>query len=124
MRTKRPATIAAWVVLGITAAAGFAVLFGFVIMWLWNALMPDIFGLVEIDYWQAVGLLILFKILFSGFGGGSGKKRSSKKKYKCSDERTKSDFSKWELYDKFWEEEGNEAYKAYIKRTSGVNSEE
>ena len=32
-------------------------------MWLWNALMPDIFGLPVITYWQAFGLEILGHIL-------------------------------------------------------------
>jgi len=44
-----------------------AMLFGFVVKWLWNWLMPAIFGLQMIGYWQAVGLLILSKILFSSF---------------------------------------------------------
>ena len=38
-----------------------------ILLLLWNWLMPAIFGLTEIDYWQAVGLLLLSKILFSGF---------------------------------------------------------
>lgn len=28
-------------------------------MWLWNWLMPDIFGTKQIDYWQAIGLMLL-----------------------------------------------------------------
>jgi hypothetical protein len=39
-------------------------------MLLWNALMPDIFNLRQITFWQALGLLVLAKILFSGFRGG------------------------------------------------------
>jgi hypothetical protein len=49
-----------------------AVLFGLVVMWLWNWLMPAVFGLHVISYWQALGLLILSKILFSGFHGRPG----------------------------------------------------
>jgi len=33
-------------------------------MLLWNWLMPGIFGLVEIGYWQAMGLNLLSSILF------------------------------------------------------------
>jgi len=33
-------------------------------MWLWNWLMPVIFGLPEIGFWQAFGLLILSNIFF------------------------------------------------------------
>jgi hypothetical protein len=51
-----------------------AVVVSFVVMSLWNFLMPGIFGLRSIDFWQALGLLILSKILFGGFrphtGGG------------------------------------------------------
>jgi hypothetical protein len=46
-----------------------ATVFGFAVMWLWNWLMPALFGLHVIGYWQALGLLVLSKILFSGFRG-------------------------------------------------------
>src|SRR5271170_7166779 len=47
---------------------------GFVVMSLWNWLMPALFGLKLIGYWQAVGLLILSKILLGGLRrtGGRG----------------------------------------------------
>lgn len=48
----------------------FAALFGGVVMLLWNWLMPCIFGLPELSFLQAVGLLVLCKILFGGIGGG------------------------------------------------------
>ncbi|HEX7158168.1 MAG TPA: hypothetical protein VF214_04100 [Edaphobacter sp.] len=40
---------------------------GFVVMGLWNALIPPIFGLRAIGFWQALGLLVLAKVLFGGF---------------------------------------------------------
>ena len=49
--------------------------FGFVVMLLWNWLMPPIFGWHAITFAQALGLLVLSKILFGGFrgrGGGGG----------------------------------------------------
>jgi hypothetical protein len=46
------------------------VVFGFVVMALWNRLIPPIFGWHTITFWQAVGLLVLSKILFGGFRGG------------------------------------------------------
>ena len=39
------------------------------VMLLWNALLPAIFGVKSIGFFQALGLLILCKILFGGFGG-------------------------------------------------------
>ena len=44
--------------------------FGVAVMLLWNALIPQISGLPQINYLQATGLLILARILFGGFGGG------------------------------------------------------
>lgn len=50
----------------------FVAVFGLVVMSLWNWLMPALFGLKSIGYWQALGLFILAKILFGGFRGGRG----------------------------------------------------
>ena len=60
--------------IGILAIAIFFVL-GYVVMALWNWLMPPIFGLHTITYWQAYGLLILSKILFGGLRGGGPRGR-------------------------------------------------
>lgn len=40
-------------------------------MWLWNWLMPAVFGLPALTFWQAVGLLVLCRLLVGnvGFGG-------------------------------------------------------
>lgn len=49
---------------------------GWMVMLLWNAVMPGVFGSVHsIDYWHAVGLLLLSRILFGGFRGGGGWRR-------------------------------------------------
>jgi hypothetical protein len=48
-------------------------LVSFLFMLLWNWLMPALFGLRLITFWQALGLLILSKILFSGVRGRSGR---------------------------------------------------
>ena len=53
---------------GIIFAVLMAFLFGYVFMRLWNWIMPEIFGLGTITFWQGFGLIILGKILFSGFG--------------------------------------------------------
>jgi hypothetical protein len=57
-------------VLAIVIVA-FAV-FGFVVSHLWNYLMPALFGLHTITFWQAVGLIILGRLLFGGFRPGFG----------------------------------------------------
>ncbi len=48
-------------------------IFGFVVMSLWNWLVPAVFGLRAITFWQALGILVLSKILFSGFNGRPGR---------------------------------------------------
>ena len=54
-------------------AALFVAVAGFVVMRLWNWLMPALFGWHLISFWQAVGVLVLSKILFGGFRGGPGR---------------------------------------------------
>ena len=55
----------------IAIAAG-VFLFGTVVMYLWNAIIPAVLGLGVITFWQAIGILVLSKILFGGFRGGHG----------------------------------------------------
>ncbi len=60
--------------------------FGYVTMHLWNWLMPAIFGLTAITFAQALGLVVLSKILFGGFhrhGGGrhAGWKRGMEERF-------------------------------------------
>jgi high-affinity Fe2+/Pb2+ permease len=64
----RPAVHIPLILGGIVLAAALAFVFGLFVMLLWNWLMPGIFGLAQISYWQAWGLVILSHILFkSGF---------------------------------------------------------
>jgi hypothetical protein len=54
---------------GLMLLAGAAVL-GALVMWLWNWIMPSLLtGAMTIDYWRALGLLLLCRILFGGFRG-------------------------------------------------------
>jgi hypothetical protein len=65
-----------WVVRGlkfVLFAALFVTVFSFVMMSLWNWLMPALFGWHLINFWQAAGILVLSKILFGGFRGHPGR---------------------------------------------------
>lgn len=42
---------------------------GLIVMLLWNAVLPAAIHASPINYWQALGLLILCRILFGGFRG-------------------------------------------------------
>ncbi len=45
------------------------VAFGFLTMHLWNWLMPLLFHIPEISFWQTIGLMILSRLILGGFGG-------------------------------------------------------
>ena len=80
-RNFSPLAIAGMVVGGIVLGVVLAFLFGWVVMLLWNHLMPAIFGLPVISYWQGWGLVLLSQILLKGgwrsAGCGHGKNRGS-----------------------------------------------
>lgn len=44
----------------------FSLLIAFPIKWLWNGVMPDMFGLPEITFWKAYGMYLLFHLLLRG----------------------------------------------------------
>ncbi len=71
MRRNRGWKILMMIPIGILAVS----LFGYVTMSLWNWLMPMLFGLRVITFWQALGMLLLSKILFGGFHGRGGGRR-------------------------------------------------
>jgi hypothetical protein len=60
---RRVAGFIVLAIIGVTVFSG-------IVMLLWNALMPAIFHLSVITWPQALGLLILCKLLFGGFRGG------------------------------------------------------
>ncbi|NJB71699.1 hypothetical protein GGR42_002161 [Saonia flava] len=117
-RMKKRLTKAVKIIFAIIFGILMAILVGYVVMRLWNWLMPDLFGLTTITYWQAVGIFILAKLFFGmghcGSNGGGKKAKNKFKNRKC--ESFRNDFSEWKHYDKFWKEEGETAYKEYVER--------
>jgi hypothetical protein len=91
---------------GLVIAAAMALLFGLIVMALWNWLMPEIFGLPTIAYWQAWGLVLLAHILFkSGRGNHSSRRPSSKWESKFKD-RFKERFTGREVGPDDWPRHG------------------
>ena len=72
-RRKKLIWIAPLAILGM---AIFTWIGGELVMYLWNWLAPELFGLRTITFWQALGLLVLCRILFGGFGLGGGSSNS------------------------------------------------
>jgi hypothetical protein len=64
MKKTKAKFIAKWIV----AAILFILLFGLMTMFLWNWLIPSIFNGPKVNFIQALGLLLLAKMLFSSWG--------------------------------------------------------
>ena len=60
---RRARKLAVLLPIGILAIA----IFGFGVMSLWNWLIPALFGGKLITFWQALGMLVLSRILVGGF---------------------------------------------------------
>src|SRR5690349_18930935 len=114
--------ITALVVAGVVALALFALVFGIVVRELWIWVMPSVFGLGMVTYWQAVGLVLLSKLLFGSFGGGNHGRRFERpvKESDRPDETSKADArstdddrwspANWYQFREFWQAEGRSAF--------------
>ena len=63
---KRILVIAPLAVAGVML---FVTLGGLLVQGLWNSLLPQVFGWRPVTFWQALGLLLLCRILFGGRSG-------------------------------------------------------
>jgi hypothetical protein len=63
MSRRRAKKLLVLIPIGILAIA----IFGFGVMSLWNWLVPAVFGGKLITFWQALGILVLSRILVGGF---------------------------------------------------------
>ena len=64
----------------LLCVVAFVSLFSYIVMALWNAILPEVLHVQAITFWQAMGILVLSKILFGGFGGWGGRKHEWKQK--------------------------------------------
>lgn len=58
----------------IVLAIAFIGLFGWIVMELWNAILVPVLQVGAVTFWQAIGILVLCKILFGGFKKSWGEK--------------------------------------------------
>lgn len=61
------------IVVGMSAFAFVIVIAALPVMLLWNWLMPVLFGVVTINFWQALGVSALCGLLFKPFSSSSSK---------------------------------------------------
>ena len=120
--------IAGLVLLGVIAAAAFALAFGYFVMLLWNWLMPPIFGLKVITYWQAFGIVVLAKLIFGAVSGRGGHGEGWRKRRPSRQAHDWGGPERWRYWREFWEQEGRQAFERYTeqrrKEKSGEASQE
>ena len=115
------------VLLGLIGVTALAIIFGIFVKFLWNALLPEIFGLPEIGYWQAVGMVVLAHIFFGAHNGPPHYERARKKKKSVPAEGAEKYSLSREMeldYAEFWREEGREAFKTWMHKENGNEPEE
>ncbi len=111
------------VVRGIVIALAFSLVFAIFVRLLWNWLMPGIFGVHEINFGQAFGLLILAHLFFGARGMHRMHPEFTRRWHghhnwgwgPCSKENAANgEIKDWRHYDAWWQAEGREAFKKYI----------
>lgn len=114
-KTRRGEKFLLWTVLGLILAVVLGLILGYLVQFLWNVTLAEMFGFPTISFWQAIGLFILAKFFF-GFGaGGSRSERSQKKKSIDQGPKSEdvSELAGDETFRKYWREEGKESYEAF-----------
>jgi hypothetical protein len=119
--------------MGTVGFALFALIFGWVIMVLWNALIPQLFGFVTLTFWQSVGLALLARLLFgtSHMGHRHWRHRHWHKGHGCCNSDHKGHevhghshkhgdcgcgSGRWQYYEQYWEEVGEKSFKDYVDK--------
>jgi hypothetical protein len=124
--------IAAITIGGLALAVVFGFVFGWFVQLLWNWLMPSLFGLKAITFWQGFGLVVLAKLLFGSHSGHHGPGGPHHRQHHHSghpchkrpwdesedDEmwKPKGSHRNWRYYEQYWKDEGKAAFEAYIER--------
>ncbi len=77
---SRKQKLVAFIPLAVAGGTLFVALGGFAVKVLWNAVLPPLFGWPPVGFWQALGLLVLCRILFGGLShGGGGRSRGGRR---------------------------------------------
>lgn len=120
------------ILLKIIAGFGFAVLFALVFGWLvqhlWNWLMPMLFSLKTITFWQAFGLVLLSKILFGGFGHAHQAPHMHGMHHRAnwmgSEWKPGGNYRNWNHYHRYWKEAGRQHFEEYLDKNGLAEKEE
>ena len=119
-------------ILGAFAAVVLALVFGYFIQQLWNWLMPKLFHLSVITYWEAFGLALLARLLFGGMGQHHGEHHRRFHEHFAQHHKRhpywqghgdgsgewelKGGWHDWRYYDRWWRAEGKQSFERFIDR--------
>jgi hypothetical protein len=122
------------VFVGLLFAVAFAIVFAFLVKLIWNSLMPAIFDLKQITFWQAFGIIILAKLLFGSFGSHRRDHWKKDSRYTPpwhrppdkpdTDMPPSRHHRDWKTYTQYWQTEGKAAFEAYMDRIEKQKKEE
>jgi len=124
-RAARICRFGGHVLLGVVVVVAVATVIGWVVMAAWNAVVPAVFNLPQLGFWQAVALLVLARVLTGRLhhhrGGrrGGGKCKLTRCFTKGGEESEDGlpphpdNFAQW------WWEEGEPSFRAFQVRLAG-----
>ena len=123
-RAGRALHFAGHAVLGLAVVVAVALLFGWVVMTAWNAVIPATFSLPPLAFWPAVALLVLGRVLTGRFHHRHGGRRHGLRtmsRYlahgKDGDPFGHAEFGPW------WDEEGEAAFRSFRTRRPAGTAE-
>lgn len=111
-RRHRAGHVAAHIGMAILMGGVLVFGLGYLVMLLWNAVMPALLGVAHIGFWRSVGLLILARLLVGGFHhGGLGHRRFGHR-------------GSWRQYEEWWREAGEQSYRDFSTNRTGGSVDE
>jgi hypothetical protein len=104
------------IIFGLVSAVIFGLLFGYFVELLWNWLMPPIFQLGPINYWQGFGIIILARLIFGSFGHDHYGRHDHYQYWRRHSEYDCNRLYHRESYERWWHEAGKDAFEEYIAK--------
>lgn len=114
-RSKKRPPIAVMILFFIAVAMVIVTVLSTLVMYLWNTVLAEVVPVKVISFWQAMGILILTRILFGGFRMGSKNRNYYKKEMKRSYQ------DKWASMDQTEKAKFKEGWEDYCKKKGNNN---
>ena len=120
--------IVGWSLVGLAVAIAFALIFGSLVKLLWGYTLTPLFHVPEPTYLQAVGIILLARLIFGNPGHGHGRDKRGRiadrfhdrfhprAKDDTDDLETRIRSTEGDRYERFWETEGRQAFERYLEQ--------